>query len=202
MWSVSISGREPHWLSSIWHSCDCRNRIFHLVPRSWSCLVSSYWQLAGRTSMTCLLEQGRRRHLGSRREAFFNVHECPVEATKVSEYAAPAADSENQVPSQKPGSCLRCCSAPCTAAGTGHLPSHFPNHPVDQSPVSHPSISDFPIPSVLPIACCACSFPFYLCNPGSSVWCVGCSLTFWHCIVYHNTAEEGDFSLPWDGCIT
>lgn len=108
--------------------------------------------------MTCLLEQGRRRHLGSRREAFFKVHECPVEATKVSEDATPADDSENQVLSQKPGLCLCCCSAPCTAAGTGHLPGH----PVDQPPVSHPSISDFPILSVLPISCCACSFPFSL----------------------------------------
>lgn len=83
--------------------------------------MSSYWHLAGRTNMTCLL--------GSRREAFCKVHECPVEVIKVSKDATPAADSENQVLSQKPGLCVHCCSAPWTAAGPGHLPSHFSQPP-------------------------------------------------------------------------
>lgn len=111
--------------------------------------------------MICLLEQGRRRQLGSRREAFCKVHEWPVEATKVSEDATPAADSENQVLSSQ----ARACTAGQPPAllqepDISHATSH--SHPVDQSPVSHPSISDFPILNVLPVSCCACPFPFSL----------------------------------------
>lgn len=120
--------------------------------------MSSYWHLAGRTSMIYLLEQGRRRQLGSRREAFCKVHECPVEATEVSEGATPASNSENQVVSQKPGLCLHCCSGSCCRNWTSPIP--LPTATLWTSLLSPPSISDLPIPSVLPISCCAYPFPF------------------------------------------
>lgn len=50
---------------------------------------------------------------------------------------------------------------------------------------------------------CPLVIPVFCVNPlGASLWCIGCSLTFWHCMVYHNTAEVEDFSLPWDRCMT
>lgn len=113
--------------------------------------MSSYWHLAGRTSLTCLLEQGRRRQLGSRREAFCKVHEWPVQATKVSENATPAADSENQVPSKarlvpallvSPLHCCRKWTPPIplpTATLWTSLLSATPPFQISLSPVCYPS---------------------------------------------------------------
>lgn len=105
-----------------------------------------------------------------------------MEATTESEDATPAANSENQVLSQKPGSCLHCCSAPCTAAGTGHLAATLCSSLLSATPPFQTSLSPVCYPPhavlVLFLSTCATQISFLL--PPSSLasgpgWLEGCA---------------------------
>lgn len=244
MWSVSISEAQNSSGSAAYGTAGRnRNRIFHLVPRNWSWLVSSCWQ----DQHDFFLGAGQKEIVGKQKGSILQGPWVPCGGYK----GVRRCKSSCQF--WKPSPLSKAWLMPALLQDTSHPTPH--SHPVDQSPVSHPQIPDFPIPYP-PHAVLVLLLSVYLCNPnflphlplgqagcegcarmyqvadnvwligmtievpksdttnkglcslvipalplGSSLWCVGCSLTFWHCIVYHSTAEEDDFSLPWDGYI-
>lgn len=157
-----LRDRAEQWLSGTWHSCDSRNRIFQLVPRNWSCLVSSYWYLAGRTSMTCLSEQDRGRLLGGRRPAAGLARSTRVPSGGYGGVKWCNSSCWLWKPSPKS---LKSQACACTAAGTIHPPPIplFPQPPC--GPLSCRPTPPFQIslsPGCSPISWHVCPFPFIL----------------------------------------